>query len=101
MGDATVRGVAVTQYQVWLSGKRLLNLIPDDEVTEEERDIIESVTYKYDFWIGKQDNVLYQQNLAILGPAADDDETGALSELSTLITFYDFNNARISIQPPR
>lgn len=61
MGDTTVRGVAVTQYQAWLSGKRLLNLIPDDEVSEEERDIIESVTYKYDFWIGKQDNVLYQQ----------------------------------------
>jgi hypothetical protein len=88
MGDTTVRGVPVTQYQVWINGERLLDLLPDDEVTDEDRDLVGNITYKYDFWIGKQDNVLYQQNLAILVSASDDDKAVALSELSTLFTFY-------------
>jgi hypothetical protein len=102
VGAEPVRGAPATHYQVWLSGANALEIVGNSElVTDEVRDLISQFTFKYDFWIGDQDGLLYQQNVVVITP--DSSVSGIdlpAASFSTLLTFYDFNDPSISIQPP-
>lgn len=102
IGAEPVRGVATEHYQIWLSGDRLLELDQNTSVLDDDTiDLIKSSTYKVDLWIGQSDGLLHQQNAVLTFPEREIDKTTVPGiQLTSLITFYGFNDPAISIQPP-
>jgi hypothetical protein len=102
VGAEQVRGAATTHYQLWLSGANALDLSGVTGMLDDEsRDLISRTTFKYDFWIGDQDGLLYQQNTVVMLPEYTvSDITVPASSFTTLMTYYNFNDPSISIQPP-
>ncbi len=103
-GDEQVGSVATTRYQVWISGSRLVELggAALAGLDEELTDLLAQTSVKYDFWIGKQDGFLHQQNTVVSIPATtirgvDLPE----SQTSTLVMYYDINNPRIAVNAPQ
>ncbi|HEU4327280.1 MAG TPA: hypothetical protein VFS21_29350 [Roseiflexaceae bacterium] len=103
-GDENVGTVATTRYQVWLSGSKLVELGGaelaglDDELT----DLLSQTSVKYDFWIGKQDGFLHQQNTVVYIPATTISGVDLPeSQTSTLIMYYDINNPRLVVNAPQ
>jgi hypothetical protein len=103
LGAANVGDVPTMHYQVWLSGDKALAVTEDiaGALPGELRDLIQSATFKYDFWIGTQDGFLHQQLITVIIPA------GVFSgvdlpeiQVGTLITFFDINNPNISVNAP-
>jgi len=102
IGAEPVRGVAAEHYQIWLSGDRLLELDDNTSVLDNDTiDLIKSATYKVDLWIGQSDGLLHQQNVVLTFPDREvNNVTVPGVQLTSLITFYDFNDPAITIQPP-
>ncbi|HWQ15095.1 MAG TPA: hypothetical protein VNL77_20020 [Roseiflexaceae bacterium] len=103
MGDAQVRGVPVTHYQLWLGGDAVLAAGGEalQGLDSQLRDLIAASTYKYDLWIGR-DGRLHQQNTVAMVPASEINGTPVpASTTSTLITYYDFDDAGIAITAPQ
>lgn len=101
VGDAVVRDVPTTHYQVWITGSRLLEAEGDLGLPEEERELIEQSFVKYDLWIGQEDGFLHQQNVVVSFPEMEiDGEMLPITEVSTLTTYYNFNDPTISIEAP-
>ncbi len=102
IGAEPVRGTPAEHYQIWLSGDRLLELDNNTAVLDDETiDLFKTATYKVDLWIGQSDGLLHQQNVVLTFPERTVDKTTTPSvQLTSLITFYGFNDPAISIQPP-
>jgi hypothetical protein len=103
MGDAQVRSVPVTHYQLWLGGDAVLALGGQgvEGLDSQLRDLIAASTYKYDLWIGG-DGRLHQQNTVAMIPAWEVDGTQIPATTSnTLVTYYDFDDPGIAIAAPQ
>ena len=101
VGDVVVRDAPTTHYQVWTTGSRLLDLEGDLGLPTEERELIEQAVIKYDLWIGQEDGFLHQQNAVVSFPETEiEGELFPSSEVSTLTTYYNFNDPTISIEAP-
>lgn len=101
-GDDRVGNTPVTHYQVWVSGENALAMAGQTNLASDVRDLISKSVYKYDFWIGKADSFLYQQNVEITIPATtlngrDVPETRS----ATLMTFYNINDPTVSVNAPK
>lgn len=103
LGAANVGSVPTTHYQVWLSGDKALAITDDiaETLPDELRDVIQSATFKYDFWIGAQDGFVHQQLVTVIIPAGEfsDLELPEI-QVGTLVTFFDINNPNISVNAP-
>jgi hypothetical protein len=102
VGEAQVRGVPVTHYQIWASGDDILALGGDafGELGDDVSDLIAASTYKYDLWIG-QDGRLHQQNtVAIVPEQTVEGTTIPATTTSTLLTYYDFEAPGIAVAAP-
>lgn len=102
MGPEPVRGAAAEHYQIWLSGDRLLEMSGNTATLDDETlDLFRIATYKVDLWIGQGDGLLHQQNVVLTIPEHESgDTTVPQVQITSLTTFYDFNDPGISIEPP-
>lgn len=102
IGPEPVRGAAAEHYQIWLSGDRLLELSGNTSTLDDETlNLFKSATYKVDLWIGTSDGLLHQQNVVLTIPEHKQDNTTVPQvQLTSLTTFFDFNDPSISIEPP-
>jgi len=101
IGDVPVRGKAATQYQVQVSGAKVLQLIGDvSGLDDTTRELVSQLSYKYDFWIGP-DGTLYQQNSFVSIPETtiNGQAIPAIS-YNSLVTYYDFDDQTINVVAP-
>jgi hypothetical protein len=103
IGSASVGDVATTQYQIWVSGEKLLETsgIDINEIPADQRDLLLGMQAKYDLWIGDNDGFLHQQLTTVILPEFEVEGITIPSITSeTLTTYFDFNNPNLSVNAP-
>ncbi|NOK60799.1 MAG: hypothetical protein GFH27_549289n218 [Chloroflexi bacterium AL-W] len=102
IGDAVVRDVPTTHYQIWTTGNRWFQFTNQLAVPGDERSFLEQTTIKIDLWIGQADGFVHQNNFVVSFPEfeAEDGTIVLPTEVSTLTTYYNFNDSTISIEAP-
>lgn len=102
IGDAVVRDVPTTHYQIWTTGNRWFQFTNQLAVPGDERSFLEQATIKIDVWIGQTDGLVHQDNFVVSFPEfeAEDGTVFPPTEIATLTTYYNFNDPTISIEPP-
>ena len=103
LGAEPVRGVSTTHFQLWLRGADVLaiggNSLNVSALSRDFLTLFQHSTYKYDLWIGA-DGRLYQQNIVWIAPPPIPGSFPSLQQISTLVTYYDFNDPSITITAP-
>lgn len=100
MGDAMVGSTPTKHYQVWITGKRLLEMMGGGEdLSKDERAFFDRLSYKFDFWVSTTDEFLYQQNTELIYTPAKNDDLPNLT-FAYLVTFSDINDPTVSVNAP-